>query len=715
MTGAISASRWTRIRLVACGLIFGALFFAVGKRAFDLQVTQGDRLKVMAEEQYLREIELPPRRGRILDRNGAELASTADVDSIYCNPRRLPDVRDAARRMARALGMDARDLEKKLAQKRYFAWVKRKVTPDEVTAVRALQLPGVAFTREPRRFYPNRTLAATVMGQAGSDGRGLDGVELAMDRYLRGTSSSVQGVRDALGRELYVEGTSDGPNGAGSDVLLTIDRYLTFITERAIADAAARHHAKAVIAVMMDPHTGEILAMASVPSYNPNDPSGAAEGGARNRAITDAFEPGSTMKTFTIASALDAGVVRPDDRFDCLMGRMMVGKYTIHDTHPHGILTVAEVFKFSSNIGATKIARRLGRDRFAEALDRFGFGRPAQVGLPGERGGVIRPVERWGDIGFANVSFGQGLTVTPLQMVAGVSAIASGGVYHQPRILSRIVSPDGGVETPAAAPAERRVMSEAAARAMINIMRGPVEPGGTAKQAAIDGYPVAGKTGTAQKVANGHYDPDKWVSSFVGFAPASDPRVAVIVIVDEPQGGHLGGAVAAPVFKEITEQALRYLHVPPATPLASSSSAVVAAAAPSPAARASGRGGRVAADSDDGLGNDVAPTDLPVVYTGEAGDAVTGDDPEEWDLVAGMEGPRYDSAAVAATVLVPDFTGMSLAEAIRTARRSGLELAFDGVGAGGAGSATGVAIRQKPVPGAAARGTLCRVAFGRRE
>src|SRR5581483_10771592 len=255
---------------------------------------------------------------------------------------------------------------------------------------------------------------------------------------------------------LYVEGISDagGPSGAGSDVMLTIDRYLTIVTERAIADAVTRHHAKAVIAVMMDPKTGEVLAMASavgspsgaVVSFDPNDPKGAPEGGARNRAITDAFEPGSTMKTFTIAAALDAGVVRPDDRFDCLMGRMMVGKYTIHDTHPHGILTVAEVFKFSSNIGATKIARRLGRDRFGDALARFGFGKPTQVGLPGERAGIIRPVERWGDIGFANASFGQGLTVTPLQMVAGVSAIAAGGVYHQPRILSRIVSPDGGIE-----------------------------------------------------------------------------------------------------------------------------------------------------------------------------------------------------------------------------------------------------------------------------
>src|SRR6185295_1762476 len=350
----------------------------------------------------------------------------------------------------------------------YFAWVKRKVTPDEVAAVRALQLPGVAFTREPRRFYPNRTLAATVMGQSGSDGRGLDGVELAMDRYLRGTASSVQGVRDALGRELYVEGMSSdaGPTGAGSDVMLTIDRYLTFVTERAIADAVGRHHAKAAIAVMMDPRSGEVLAMSSAMgsasgaavAYDPNDPQGAPDGGGRNRAITDAFEPGSTMKTFTIAAALDARAVRPDDRFDCLMGRMMVGKYTVHDTHPHGVLTVAEVFKLSSNIGATKIARKLGRDAFADALVRFGFGKPTGIGLPGERAGVVRPVEKWGDIGFANVSFGQGLTVTPLQMLTGVSAIAGGGIWRQPRIVARIVQADGTVETPAVAP-ERRVMA----------------------------------------------------------------------------------------------------------------------------------------------------------------------------------------------------------------------------------------------------------------
>ncbi len=689
----ILADRWARVRIAVCGAVFLGLFAAVAKRAYNLQVRDADRLRTMAEEQYLREIELPPRRGRILDRNGADLASTADVDSIYCNPRQLPDPREAARRLSLVLGLDRAELEKKLAQRRFFAWVKRKVTPEEAAAVRAMQLPGLAFTREPRRFYPNRSLAATVMGHAGSDGGGLDGVELAFDKALRGTTSSVQGIRDALGREIAIDGTVDAPSTAGNDVVLTLDRYLTFITERALAAGAAQTHAKGAVSIMMDPRTGEVLAMASVPTFNPNEPIGAGEADARNRAVTDTYEPGSTMKTFTIAAALDAGAVRPDDRFDCLMGRMMVGKYSIHDTHPHGLLTVAEVFKFSSNIGATKIARRLGRDAFADALSRFGFGRPTGIGLPGERAGVVRPVEKWGDIGFANISFGQGIAVTPLQMIAGVSAIAGGGIYRQPRIVARIVAPDGTVEAPAVAP-DRRVMSAAAARTMLTIMRGVTEQGGTAKAAAIEGYPVAGKTGTAQKVANGHYDSSKWIASFIGTVPADDPRVAIIVVLDEPQGAHQGGAVAAPIFKEIAEQALRYLHVAPTAPVASNGKN-----AHESGHEESGGKAQVAAD-------DAPATDLPL------DEDALGDDPslaEKWDEVAGAEGGRGGDAPDAVTV--PDFTGMSVGQAIHAAHRSGVELAFDDPD----GRATGTALRQRPAPGPAPRGVVCRVAFGARD
>ncbi len=695
MSAPSAAGKWTRVRLCGFGVGFAVLFFAVGTRAFNLQIRERDELRAKAEEQYLREIELPPRRGRILDRKGAELAATVDVDSIYCNPRQLPDPADAARKLARVLGLPRRDLEKKLTQRRYFAWVKRRVSPDEAAAARALKLPGVAFAKEPRRVYPNKELAATVMGHAGSDGRGLDGIELTFDRQLRGRATSVQGLRDALGRELFIEGVADSSTGAGADVVLTVDKYVTYVTERALEGAVARHRAKAAVAVVMDPRTGEILALASAPSYNPNDPAAAVAIGARNRAITDALEPGSTMKVFTIASALEAGAVRPDDRFDCQMGTMMVGKYQIHDTHHYGMLTTTEVLKLSSNIGATKIARRLGRERLAEGLARFGFGRPSGVTLPGERAGIIRPVARWGDIGFSNVAFGQGLTVTPLQLAAGVGAIAGGGVYRAPRVVSRVVQADGRTEAVSPSSPDARVVSEATARAMAAMMRTVTEPGGTAKQAAIEGYPVAGKTGTAQKVSNGRYDPDKWTASFVGFAPAQDPRVVIAVLVDEPRGEHRGGAVAAPVFREIGEQVLRYLHVAPEAAVEAAiqtkkgdvgrkmTKAAVAASAPAAEAAPEGPGSDLALAAEDALGEGIAECE-EAGETGETDNA----GPETGDVVA-----------------VPDFTGMSVGQAIRAARRSGVELLADG---------GGVALRQSPAPGPAARGVLARVTFGRR-
>jgi len=742
-------TRWTKIRVSVFGVGFAVLFTLVARRAYRLQVgDESARLRGLAEEQYLREVELPPRRGRILDREGGELASTADVDSVFCNPRQLPDPQGAARSLAKVLGMDGKELKElsaRLAQRRFFAWVKRKVTPEEADAVRALELPGLGFTREPRRFYPNRTLAATVMGHAGLDGRGQEGVELALDRHLRGQNSSLQGVRDALGRELFLDGMGESADGAGSDVTLTIDRYLTFVTEQAIADAQARHHAKAVVAIVMDPRNGEVLAMASTPSYNPNDPSTAVERAARNRAITDAFEPGSTMKTFTIAAALDARAVRPTDQFDCMMGRLTVGKYTIHDTHPHGALTVAEIFKFSSNIGATKVARRLGRERFADALGRFGFGRPTGVGLPGERAGLLRPVDKWGDIGFANVSFGQGLTVTPLQVVAAMSAIAAGGVYHPPRIITRVVRRDGSEEPLPERPAVR-VISERAAAEMTTIMEGVTQVGGTARAAAVDGYVVAGKTGTAQKVSGGHYDASKWVSSFIGFVPAEAPRVAITVMVDEPQGAHLGGAVAAPIFKEIAEQALRYLHVPPSPALLAlaQTQAKKAAGTPAPggvaSAPASAKAG-VEPAAPRGAVSAVAPgesdederpgSDVPAVHETDVGDgspeagpagaeiasasgpgnrddgAESGSDAES----GGSEGEDLDDSEAQARprlVTIPNFRGLTIAAALRAARQSNIELMLDD-----RTPPSGVALRQSPPPGLAPRGVPCKVSFGR--
>ena len=322
------------------------------------------------------------------------------------------------------------------------------------------------------------------------------------------------------------------------------------------------------MSVMIDPRTGEILAMASVPTYNPNDPADAAKRGARNRTISDTFEPGSTLKTFTFAAALDAGKVRPEDRFDCQMGQLQVGKFHIRDDHPKGVLTAAEVFKYSSNIGTVKIARRIGKEALWNALDRFGFGRPTYVGLPGERRGILRPVSRWGEIEFATHAFGQGLTVTPLQLAAGFAAIAAYGVYHPPLLALHYIGSDGKARAGgAAAGGARSDAGDVRARrahACSTIMQGVTEDG-TAKAAAIPGYPVAGKTGTAQKVSNGRYDPSKFLASFVGIVPADNPRLVIAVMIDEPQGIHYGGVVAAPAFKAIAESALRYLGVAPSS------------------------------------------------------------------------------------------------------------------------------------------------------
>ncbi|MGA7744243.1 MAG: penicillin-binding transpeptidase domain-containing protein [Polyangia bacterium] len=690
-------TRWTRVRIVSCGLVLLGLASLVGRRALQLQVHEAVQLREWAENNYLREVEIAPRRGRILDRRGAELASTTDLDSIFCNPRQIAFVPDAVPRLAKAVNLDPRELDKMLSTRKsqYFAWVKRRVSPQESAAALALGLPGVSVRKEPRRVYLNGELASTVIGHAGLDGRGLEGVELEYDESLRGSGMEVTGIRDRLGRDLLMEGTVDASANAGKDLVLTLDKYLTYLTERALEEAVSKHGAKAATSVMIDPRTGEILAMASVPGYNPNNPSDAAERGARNRAIADAYEPGSIMKTVTFSAAFDAGKLRPEDRFDCQMGQMQVGKYHIRDDHPKGVLTAAEVFKYSSNIGTVKIARRVGKETLARMIDRLGFGRPTGVGLPGERRGTVRPVSRWGEIELATQAFGQGLTVTPLQMATAYAAIASGGVYHPPRLATRLVSSDGHSEPvplPPGARAETRVLSESTARTMLTIMQGVTEDG-TAKLAAIPGYPVAGKTGTAQKVSNGRYDPSKYLAAFVGIVPADNPRVVIAVMVDEPHGVHYGGLVAAPVFKEIAEATLRYLGVPPSTSLVAS----VARPGKNIDAKNEPTQHREADTSEmEGPG-----VDEPVASVGDAQDE---DAPEVASIDEQSDAATNGQVAADRKLdaAIPDFVGMTLGQAVRAARRAGIELVPEG---------SGIAATQIPAPGPGLRGTPCRVSF----
>jgi cell division protein FtsI (penicillin-binding protein 3) len=656
-------ARGARLRMGICAAFLALLGLGVVRRAVQLQVREAPQLREWAERNYLRDIELAPRRGRILDRNGDELASTVDFDSVYCNPRQLAADPSAAARLARALEMPLAEVDKVIGQSRYFAWLRRKATPRQSAAALALKLPGVGVRKEPGRVYPKGSLAATVLGQTSVDGAGLEGVELGFDRLLRGNGVEVPSIRDSYGRELLVEGLVDTSAAAGQDVVLSLDKYLSYVTETALAEAVKKNNAKGGVAVMMDPRTGEILALANVPTYDPADPRDSITRGARDRAVTDTFEPGSVMKTFTFAAAFEAHKLRPEDIIDCQMGRIGIGRHVIHDEHPAGVITAAEVFQRSSNIGAIKIARRVGREGLYDMLTRFGFGRRPGTGLPGETAGALRPVKNWGEIELATHAFGHGLTVNSLQLVTAFAAVAAGGVYHPPRLALRAGQPDGKQEPIDSVGQTGRVLSEGAARTLLKVMEGVTDrqaAHATGRLAAIDGYRVAGKTGTALKVVNGRYDNQKYMASFVGIVPAEDPRLVIGVTVDEPQPMHTGGMVAAPVWKEIAEAALRYLGVPPSMPIPPKD-------------------------------KDKDRKEMPPVE--EVAEGPLLDLPPPTDLGA------EDTAEL---VAVPSFAGMSLGQAIQAARRVGVDLLPDG---------SGVAVSQSPDPGMVPRGSVCRVSF----
>jgi cell division protein FtsI (penicillin-binding protein 3) len=712
-------SRWTRLRLLICGVVFGLCALKIGQRAWELQVDRRDEMRAKAEDQHLREIELAPQRGRILDHKGVELAASAQFDSIACvSPRRLLAAAGGIEKLAAALKLERKTVQQAIGKaveaKRYFVWIKRTVSPEESARVRALQLPGLHFTREPKRVYPAKEAGGTVVGHTNVDGRGEDGLEKALDQHLRGAVTRVQGLRDGRGRGLLLEGLADRKSAAGKDVVLTLDSYLTFVAHTALAGAVKKWNAKGGTVIVLDPRNGDILAMDSLPSYDPGDKPGKAvvEGRTRNRAITDLIEPGSTQKTLTLAATIDAGKVKPTDLFDCQAGTpLMIGKSRVRDLHPEGVITAAQVLQRSSNVGTVKIARLLGKPRLHEALLRFGLGRRTGVGLGGERAGVLYAHQKWGDIHFANIAFGYGVMVTPLQLVTAYAALANGGIYQPPRLVQKLVHPDGREEVPprpANAREPMRVVSAATARTMLEIMTGVTGPEGTATRAVVDGFQVAGKTGTAQKWVNGKWGP--WTSSFIGVIPAHDPRLVIAVILDEPEPEHRGGMVAAPAFREIAQAALQYLAVPPDPKLLAAAKAKPAVAAAvveeaGPPVGAEARAELAAADLIEGPGTDQplwgGPEDLdttPALGEDEAGEtAAAGDGAAATELAAAEPEPAAEGL-----ITVPSFVGMSIGQAIRAAREAGVEIAAEG---------SGLAVAQSPAPGPRPRGALCRVSF----
>ncbi len=561
-----------RARILGVAGLFVVIFGLLLARAVDLTVLRGPDFARRATRQHRGMVTLVPHRGAIVDRSGDLLASSLNVPSIFVRPRQL-SAGDLSRlpALAKALGLSFASVRAKVNGGQPFVWLKRQAMPQEAEAVSRLGIPAVGQIDEARRFYPHGQLAAHVLGLVGVDSQGLGGLERRFDRVVRGEAEKVEVSRDAHGREFFKGGLGDNPR-EGSEIELTLDVRVQSAVEQELAAGVAAAKARAGAAIVMDPASGEILALANHPTFNPNDPGDrttrAWKERSRNRVLTDPYEPGSTYKGILAAAALDRGVVHPNDRIFCENGSYPYANRVIHDVHPRGWLTMAEAIQFSSNICATKIGERLGKERYFQYLRDFGFGQRTGIELPGEEPGLLRNVSTWARIDLATHSFGQGVSVTPVQLVAAFGAIANGGMLMRPFLVRRVVGPAGDVQQETQPVTVRRVIKPETARIATLILRRVVEErGGTGTKAHIDGYPVAGKTGTAQKVIPGARGySGKFIGSFVGFLPADAPRAVILVMIDEPAGRGFGGTVAAPVFKEIGRAVMKAMGVEPEGP-----------------------------------------------------------------------------------------------------------------------------------------------------
>ena len=555
--------RLARVRFLVVFLLLWAS--VVVARLAELQLAHGDRYRARAQRQQERRIEISPQRGSIFDREGRPLAVSAEASSIYAIPDEVQHPAEAARLLAPHLGMAPEAILARLTQKKGFVWLARKVDRAAAAGVRARKIPGIHFVAETRRIYPKGSLAANVLGYVGTDDRGLGGLEHFYDRAIRGKPGEIVALTDAR-RSTY--GEAETPTGKlaeeGDSLFISLDSGIQFAAERELAAAVSEAQARSGVLVLLDPSNGEILAMATAPSFDPNEYGRYSADTRRNRAIADAYEPGSTFKIVTGALALENSLVTLDETIDTGDGKIRIGNTTIseHDGKQYGALTLAGVFEHSSNIGIIRVGLRLGPQRLWQGATALGVGRATGVDLPGENMGLFRRPERWSALSNATISMGQEVSVTPLQLVRVAAAIANGGRLVRPRLVRRIVHPDGRVDVIVPAPPDR-ILSEATARSVRDLLVGAVERG-TGKKATIPGFVVAGKTGTAQKAGVGGYMAGKYVSSFVGFAPSENPKIVGLVLIEEPKGGrYYGGDIAAPVFARVVSQALGILRVAP--------------------------------------------------------------------------------------------------------------------------------------------------------
>jgi cell division protein FtsI (penicillin-binding protein 3) len=647
--------------LVFAACLALAFLGLLGRLAY-LQVFKHEEYSRLAESQHAKTVPLRPKRGPILDRAGQALAVSSRADTLYVTPAKVEDPGRLAARLAPILGEPARELARKLSVSKKFAPVRRRLTPDMARAVRELREPALTLVEDSLRLYPNRELAAQLVGFEGADGRGLAGIEQVWDGHLAGVEGRAVVERDALGREMTGAPIVLKPSVAGQGIMLTVDATLQYLAEKEVDAAWRRTRAKSAMAVAMDPRTGEILAMAIRPTYNPNSFTSATDDDRRVRAVTDPFEPGSTFKVILAASALDEGVMRPTDRLYAENGAITVASTTIRDWKKYGWLTFGEVLQNSSNVGSIKVGLSLGKERYYKYMTAFGFGAPTNLGLPGESRGQLRAPAQWSGLSLATMSIGQEVSVTAVQMVAAFAAVANGGRLMQPQIIRSVLDAQGRELRSFEPKAVRQVISPETARTLTEMMVNVVG-NGTGRNAAIAGYDVAGKTGTAQKMdpATKRYSHAPGVLSFVGFVPADDPRLAMIVLLDEPKNEKWGSEAAAPIFAAIGREALRYLNVPP---------------------------------------RDSSP--VPIVR-----DEVVAAAPDRPRATPVSSAPFAPALAEAAPVgsdgqpVMPRLTGLSLRQAMEALAPHGVRLEITG---------RGVVTYQSPAPGAPlAAGVVCRL------
>ncbi len=667
-----------RSLMLAGGLALWML--AVILRLYDLQIIQYLPLLKRAQQEQQRTVEIAPQRGTIYDRNLHPLAMSLPAESVYAVPGQLGDPELAAKLLAPILGLDAGELAESFKTYRTFCWVKRKISASEVARVKALNLRGIYFEQESKRFYPQGQLAAQVLGYVGMDDRGLGGIEYSMNSKLRGQPGRMLVVDDARHQSFLSKQWAGKP---GDNVVLTIDENIQYFAERALGAMVKKFHAAGGTAIVQNPYTGEILAMANEPTFNPNDYQASPPQNRINRAVQWVYEPGSTFKLVTVSAALQEGLAQPNEVINCQDGQIVLAGHVIHDHERFGDLTVANILAQSSDVGAIKLGLRLGEERFYSYIRRFGFGSLTHIGLPGESAGLVRPPRLWSGIGIGEMSMGQAIGVTPLQMVTAFSAIANGGILIQPRIVREVFR--GDHHEPAPPPFGRRVVSEQVAREMRQMLAGVVEHG-TGVSAQLPGYSAAGKTGTSNKVnAYGRYSHRKYVGSFIGFAPAKKPAVTILVVIDTPVGAIYGAQVAAPAFRSIAEQTLNYLDVPQDHP-----TRWLQADSHLATSRLRQQQGRAEANSplDPEAAGAATPPFEPVSYAKmpTAGSAT----------VVVNEGPK---------TTVPDLTSLPARTAIEECQKLGLRMEMFG---------TGLAVQQSPAPGAPVpRGTTVKVLFAR--